>query len=314
MIKKTIWTLVAILTVCSHHYPVLAKDNPKNTGFSISPAVVEVTVNQKDLEQSFVLNISNYTAQSAVFKLSVVDFGSLEASAGVAFFGFEKTTIDNKYSLASWIRLEKDAFVVDPGKIIPVKITIVNRESLSPGGHYGAVLVKMDQENVDGQKSVGITQSYASLIFVKKTGGEIYKLNLLETTFGTNPLVLADSVKLRFQNAGNVHLVPRGKIEVTDPAGRLVLKGIINPDSAIIMPESFRNYEAKLNRLEPLFYPGKYSLKVNYRFQGSDTNADYQTNFVYLGGWLTWGLIAVFLVLIIGLLISAILYQTRSKN
>jgi len=302
--KKIILFFFLFLTISVFPHLVFAQDDSQKTGFSISPPLIDMVINQADNEKSFVLNISNHSPSSEVFKLSVLDFGSLQESAGVAFFGFEKKELENKYSLASWIKLEKDAFVVDPDQTLPVKITIINRQSLSPGGHYGAILVKLDDQNSDQTRLVGLTQNYASLIFVKKTGGEVYGLDLAETNFKPNPIIMTKEINLRFENVGNVHLVPRGKVEIEDPRGKLVAKGIVNSDSAIIMPESFRNYFVKINKVDKIFWPGKYSLKVGFRHQGLEEFKYYQTGFFYFGDYLFWGLMVLLPILAIVLFVK----------
>ncbi len=312
--KKIIWGLVLIWLVFKNGGLVMAEEDKEKTGFSVSPPLVEVVIGEEDKEKSYILNISNDSDKSEEFRLSVVDFGSLEKSAGVAFFGFEKSEIEDKYALASWVRLEKDAFVVDPGQNVSVRVTIVNRESLSPGGHYGAVVIKLEDEGFGNKRLVGVTQNYASLIFVRKTGGEVYRLSLGEVSFGANPMIMTDVVSLRFQNAGNVHLVPRGKIEIKDPKDRLVLKGIINIDSSIIMPESFRDYVTKLNKVERIFWPGRYKMRVDYRYRGRQEFEDYEISFNYWGGWLVWGVVVSALILIMGLVVKTIVGRSRDRK
>jgi hypothetical protein len=77
-------------------------------------------------------------------------------------------------------------------------------------------------------------------------------------------------VHLRFQNNGNVHLVPRGVISVTDPFGRVVVKGIINQESALILPETLRVYPVRLDKLATSLVPGRYTLTTTYRYDGKD--------------------------------------------
>jgi hypothetical protein len=80
----------------------------------------------------------------------------------------------------------------------------------------------------------------------------------------------ADAVTLRFENSGNVHVVPRGILTLTDPIGRTVGRGILNESSSMILPESQRFYKTELRRLAPLFVPGWYSLTISYRYDGKN--------------------------------------------
>ncbi|MFA5828847.1 MAG: hypothetical protein WC841_05840 [Candidatus Shapirobacteria bacterium] len=265
------------------------------TGISIAPPFTELVFDKLDKEKNFILTITNHGHKSEVFRLSVVDLGGLEESAGVPFLGTKNSELEKKYSLSSWIILGKDALVVDPQKKVDIKITIQNKESLSPGGHYGAVIVKLDNSDKSGTDVVEVNQNFASLIFVKKIGGEIYDLKLNQTTIQNSYLKIPDTIELRFQNSGNIHVVPRGTLELKDPSGRLIAKGVINKASSIILPESFRTYQNRINQLKPAWLPGKYHLTVNYRFDGSDQISSLTKDYLYLG-WLPYAVFGVTIV------------------
>jgi hypothetical protein len=239
------------------------------------------------------------TKYSANFTLSVVDFGGLDESGGVAFLGPEKS-LENKYSLASWVNLEKDSIELSSGESQKVKISIKDKESLSPGGHYAAIMAKMNtsQESQDGSISqVALDPSFSSLLFVRKVGGEIYNLTLNAIDFKKELFHFAPTAKLRFQNTGNVHVVPRGLVKIMDPLGRVVMSGVINEESGLVLPETFRIIPITLKQQAAMFIPGKYTLSVEYRYEGNDTfvtesqTIDFIPVNAMLGGLLVGGLI-----------------------
>jgi hypothetical protein len=181
--------------------------------------------------------------------------------------------LTNKYALASWIILEKDGLVVKPGEKQAVKVTMQNKESLSPGGHYAAILAKLDtgENNVENKSSeVALTPSVSSLIFARKIGGEIYGLNFKDQEIIGGTLGLPSSVRLRLQNTGNVHLTPRGLVSLTDPFGREVMRGIINGESSLVLPETFRVFPIQMQKIALAFMPGRYNLAIDYRYDGVD--------------------------------------------
>ncbi|NTW26926.1 MAG: hypothetical protein HGA36_01235 [Candidatus Moranbacteria bacterium] len=240
--------------------------------FSISPFFQEINLEKEQERTDFVLEIANNTGAAATLKLSVLDFGALDESGGVAFLGSAED-LKNKYALASWVSLEKDSVVINPGEKQNVRVMIENKDSLSPGGHYAAVMANMAKED-DGTGSessiVALDPSFASLIFVRKVGGEIYGLNLKDQEIEKNFLSLPSNVRLRFQNTGNVHVSPRGIIKLTDPLGREIATGIINGESAIVLPETFRKFPTEFKQAAVAFMPGKYELSVAYRFDGKE--------------------------------------------
>jgi len=270
----------------------------ENKGAYLSPPFVDLEiVDKNDLE--FELELGNKGEKDLVFELLVLDFGSLDESGGIAFLTANPSKDERKYALASWMSLEKSEVVVTAKSKEVVKITILNKESLLPGGHYGAVLATLRNEEKSEGDKVGLNQSLASLLYVQKSGNE--KRNLvLRNIYWRNPtLKLFDEVELRFENNGNTHLVPRGKVEIKNIFNKPVAKGIINEASAKILPETFRKMMVEIKYFEKWKWPGKYLIEIDYRFDGRETFSKYQNSFYYVGGE---GIIFLFLGLILGLL------------
>ena len=240
-------------------------------GITVSPAFQEIILDQKGESQDFSVSVTNDTDTVVTLKLSIFDFGSLDESGGVAFLG-ASDDLEKKYALASWMRLEKDTLFLPPGETGTVRVTIENRDSLSPGGHYGALTFKIENDTTLGGtgSSIAVNQLFTALVFVKKVGGEIYDLKLGGQEYESSSTTFGDVLRLRFQNSGNVHLTPRGVVYVTDPFSRTVRKGIINQESALILPETFRVYQVSLNMLAPVFIPGNYTVSLAYRYDGKE--------------------------------------------
>lgn len=115
-------------------------------GLFLSPPSVDVTVGQTQPENSFDLEVGNNGLAAETLDLSVVDFGSLDETGGIAFLTVNSNEGERKYALASWISLEKSEVTVSPGKVEKIRVTILNKETLAPGGHYGAVLATVRSE------------------------------------------------------------------------------------------------------------------------------------------------------------------------
>ena len=259
--------------------PTLAQET--QAGFSITPFYQNIDIGQDQSSVPFSINVKNNTNVPAVFRISVLDFGTLNESGGVAFLG----SSDNlKYGLASWVSLSNDTLVLAPGEDSQVKGMIENRESLSPGGHYGAVFFKIDDNGAveDNKKSIAFDPSFASLLFVRKTGGEIVGLKMDSFDMVKSIFALPNQIKIRFQNTGNVHVVPRGTVEIFDPWGRLVSKSVINSESGIILPETFRVFGSKFMPVAASIFPGKYTLVSNYRYDGKNDFTTEKINFFLL--------------------------------
>lgn len=256
----------------------------KNSGFSINPYFQDITLAKDQSAAPFQLEVENNSDTPTALRLSVLDFGALDESGGVAFLGTTGNP-EQKYGLASWVNLENDTLVIDPGEKKTVEGTIQNKESLSPGGHYGAIFFRSEKSSdasINDQNNVNLDPSFASLLFVRKIGGEIYGLQLSDESAKSNLFLLPDTTKLRFQNTGNVHVTPRGIVEISDPLGRIVSRGIINSESGIILPETFRVFPAPMRLLTLAFVPGKYKISIAYRYDGQDNFFGRNFNFFFV--------------------------------
>lgn len=272
-----------------------AEPTPRRVGgITISPAFQEITVSNETPAATYTFSVTNNTSEPYELALSAVDFGTLDESGGVLFLGNAQKSIHYRYGLARWVSLERDRIVVEPKKTEKVPLTIINKESLGPGGHYGAILVT-PTDTGERPTKVQINQVLSSLLFVKKQGGEIYNLGLRSYEVKTRLFTAPNAVDLRFQNGGNVHVVPRGVVTMTDPTGRLVKKGFINPGSAMVLPETFRRVSVSLDPVATAWMPGKYTVDIAYRYDGEADTQTRTVSFIYVNGWY---LIAAFAMLI----------------
>ncbi|MBP9697663.1 MAG: hypothetical protein KBD65_00500 [Candidatus Moranbacteria bacterium] len=274
-------------------------------GLSVSPVFQEIVFEAEDTQTEFSVTLKNETETTVTLRPSVVDFGSLDESGGVAFLG-QSENLERKYSLASWMRPEKDIISLEPGEGENLRIVIENRENLAPGGHYGAVLFKVgDQDDASSvNNEVTVQQLVSVLVFAKKKGGEIYNFELKDTVWPKSFFAAPSRVELRFQNTGNVHIVPRGIVTLVDPLGRKVAKGVINQESGFLLPETLRAYPTTLQGLIPIFIPGKYTLTTAYRYDGKEDSMAREVSYI-LFPW--QGLMGIVLVI-------SLLYGKRFLN
>ncbi len=274
-------------------------------GFVIAPAFREVTVAPEQAQVQFDLKLTNATVQDQVFRLSAADFGALDEEGGVAFLGQPAHELDHRYGLASWLVLATDTVLVSAGQSARVPVTIENRASLAPGGHYGAVLATAVTEagqSAIGEPRVGVRQVLSALVLVAKTGGQQRDVRLASQTTDAKFWQLPGRIDQRFHNAGNVHAVPRGTVEVRDPFDRIVARTAINAESSFVLPESFRHYRTSLTNVAAAWLPGRYSVVSAYRYDGTDQIKTLTTHVWYTGLAVVWivGLLALGAVSLLG--------------
>jgi hypothetical protein len=276
------------------------------TGLTVSPAFQMVTIRPGAAEQPVSFRVTNDRPVAQDLSLSVRDFNTLNESGGLFFVGTNPTALQKKYGLAKWVSLPTDHVIVQPKQTITLKASILNLPDLSAGGHYGALMISLGGNSGGGR--VGLQPIASSLLFVTKPQGATHQLSLSGVDFSHGWLKLPDHISLRFQNTGNTHVVPRGGVYLRDSAGRLISKGIINQNSNIILPETYRRYDVPLTETSSAVRPGKYSLRVDFRFDGISQYRSYQADFWYFS-FLPW-LGGVMVIIII----AALMTWPRRKN
>ena len=303
------------LGVASHSEASVVSPNSPKTGLSqrggvtISPAFQQISIDQNQPATTYDFKVTNNSAASYEFGLSVVDFGSLDETGGVLFIGNAEKALSYKYALSPWVVLEKDRIVVEPGATEKVPVTVQNKELLAPGGHYGAILVTPTETGQASGRKVQINQVLSSLLFVKKLGGEVYGLHLGDLKVQTHFFGLPDEIDLRFQNYGNVHVIPRGLITVIDPRGKVVQRGIVNADSGIALPETYRMVKVPLRSVGSSWIPGRYKVILTYRYDDQTISKTVTTSFIYLNS----GIVAFSIVLVLLAIVSIGTPKLRHK-
>jgi hypothetical protein len=275
-------------------------------GISVSPALKEVTLDADAADVTFSFGITNTTSETMNLRLSMLDFGSLNEAGGIAFLGRsgQETTT---YGLRQWIVLEKDTLTLRPGESQELHATVVNRSALAPGGHYGAIVVTSEQEDIDDQ-SVAVLPSASVLVLLKKSGGEHIDLQLPRIVSPHSIIGLPREVSLRFRNDGNTHAVPRGTVKLQDPFKHIIGRGIINEDSGFILPESHRVYKVQFNSAPKGWMPGRYALITTWRYDGTEKTVTTVTHIWYIG------LIPIIIFSIIMFIICLFFVQRRFRR
>lgn len=241
-------------------------------GIAISPFYSDIEIGASDKQATTAITLTNGSAAEQHFRLTAVDFGSLDEEGGVAFLGQSANELDRKYGLAAWMSVDQTNVVVPAGASQAIKVTITNRDDLAPGGHYGAVLATALTDGSDDPNDphVGVRQVLSSLLFVTKDGQTQTKLTLASQTHDGQWWRIPRHIVQRFSNQGNVHVVPRGVIEVRDPMNRVIASNAINDASSIVLPGAIRKIRTDLDVLAPAWLPGPYRLVSSYRPDGAD--------------------------------------------
>jgi hypothetical protein len=274
--------LLCTLVIQSHPADVSAS-SIKYKGITLTPAIVNLDLQPGQSRASFDIEVTNNTNSSQSLAMSSLDFKSLNETGGVAFIGSKASQVDHKYGLASWLNLGTHNVELAPGQTKTASITVENRSDLSAGGHYAAVLFKSTNDGSTGNRAnqVAINEVVSTLVFVRKLEGAKYGISLEQLSVPSGWLRMPSSLNVVFKNTGNTQLTPRGILTVSGPLSPEVSRGIINPDSSLVLPESSRLYQTSLIRTGHAWWPGVYHATVQYRYDGTSDVQTATTSFFY---------------------------------
>ncbi|MBW7954505.1 DUF916 domain-containing protein [Candidatus Gracilibacteria bacterium] len=199
--------------------------------FSISPLKFEFDID-KNSSKKEKIKLTNSGDTPITLYSSKEDFIAGD-DTGTPKFVKQSESETSKYSLSNWIELEDKNLTLAPKESKEVYFTIKVPTTSEPGGHYGAIFFSPGNP-AGGQ--VAVVQRLGVLILVNVPGevlvsGEVKDFQIgqynkekkldSKTNFNSLPIIF----QTIFQNNGNIHLKPSGKITLTDENGE-VLKNI----------------------------------------------------------------------------------------
>lgn len=288
--KRYLIFLLSLLVLCFTVRPVYASGNGT---VEVVPAYTDVTIDASQSAKQIKFSYTNHSSTPITLDLFPIDFKQ-QNNGSLSFLG--QSSGAYSYSLSSFLSFDTNRLYVPAGETRQLIVTIKNREDISPGGHYAAVVARMvSNTNHDGKTSV--LPSVSSLILMKKTGGEHYDLSLLRTDWPDHLVEfgIPQSIDLLFQNDGNVHLIPYGQVVVKDVFGRVVAQGIINDSSLIIFPEVQREINADFTVRRTQFPVSFDTMTITGQDSIQKVQYHYVNSFIYINPYFA---ICLFLLIV----------------
>lgn len=217
------------------------EDTPVKGDFILGPGKVDLLLEpgEKTTQQ---VTVTNRLGKDMNFKVEVEDFsGSYDTDQTVKLFG----EADGPYSMKDYIEPETMEFSLKHGEriVLPVQINIP--EDSQPGGLYASVLISTVPDDSEGEMNQGqakIISRLGTLYFVRVAGevvesGRLQDFKVADPKNGfyeQGPIPF----EVYFENEGNVHMTPSGKIEIKNLLGRRV--GEVSIEKYFSMPNSLR--------------------------------------------------------------------------
>lgn len=239
------------------------------TSLAISPPLFELSANPGDT-LSHEIRVDNLTDKALSLKVDRKDFVAMGEEGQAAL-----TDKPTRYSLSSWIHPADDGFLLRQHASKTVKFTIRVPENAEPGGHFGSVVFKTVPKKDGDTSGLSIGQEIGALILLKVAGdvkedGRIVSFRPRSSIVEAAPLAF----ETRFENTGNVQVVPSGTITVTDLFGRKL--GDAHLESRTVLPGSVRKITTGW---EGNLWPGWYMATVSLGYGTKGQLATASTSF-----------------------------------
>lgn len=257
-----------------------------SSGLTISPAFQEVTLAASQSSVLAAVTVSNGSDKEVVIEPLLGELALL-AEDGSAV----KQYVPREFvPQLAYAEIETKSVKIAPGSSSTVNVKVTNTSTLSPGGHYFAVVLPVKSASGQDQQ---VTPTVTSTVFLTKKGGEEYRLDLISAKAAKSVFFTAPELELRFHNSGNTHAVPYGKVIARDMLGREVFTGIVNADSKRVFPEQDQALSVQLKRSSYALPASSYTVSVNGRVLPGDVlyTAQVRTFVVQPLQLLVWGFV-----------------------
>ena len=265
------------------YQPAFAVSNQPN-GLAVSPAVNNIQLKAGQNTTTITENIANITNTNLAVYISTKDFSALNSSGSIGFYGSNYKISTNSHELSSVIELPVNEIYIEAHKSQSVTITINNLSTLSPGGHYAALLfTPFISRNIQTNNQINVQPAVASLIFLTTAGGGVKEIKSSGLSVASIGFTLPKNAYLLLSNTGNIQLTPYGIATLTDYRGVILSRDIINSNSGLILPSTSRLFNISFNNINDyLKPPGIYKIQIKYRYEGSSSYQTINKYFFYL--------------------------------
>lgn len=229
-------------------------------GITVSPVQLPINLIKGEANKTGTVIVRNDYTQPVSFDVSF---------RGLKLVGNNLVPSDApEGALAATMAVTPREFTLEPGKAIEIHVTVSDAASLSPGGHYAALLIRQVAE-VSNQLS--LTPAVSVALFVTKEDGAQRRISVSSVSTEGHIFRLPTSLTATFSNEGNVPAVPRAAVSIYDPVGKMVMNGVINTESVAIYPGGRLRLQTNLTTVGSSWLPGWYREEVLYRYDGTDS-------------------------------------------
>ena len=264
-------------------------------GLEVSSPIYEYTIAPGKVQQD-IIKIKNVGASEQTYYPEVLDFKS-DNKSGTPIF-LNKGEDSGTYSLAKWTSVSTEAITLSPNQSTALNFNITVPTEAEPGGHYAGILFSTQPSDPSGSNQIGLASKVGSLVLVRVAGEAKEAAKITSFTADKDNYEKAEvKFSTTVENTGNVHVQPKGVIEVKNVFGGQVAAIDVNQLSANVLPGSSRIFESSWK--DPGFKVGYYTATVTLSYGNPAQTITAQTSF-WIIPWMTLLIaLAVLIVLIL---------------
>ena len=183
------------------------------------------------------------------------------------------------HSLAGWVDITDGPILVPRGQSKRIPFFITAPEKAEPGGHYASILIGTRPPDTKGSSEVKVSSMISALLFARVSGdiieeGRIREFSTEETLYETPEAHFT----LRFENTGNVHVLPRGSIIIYNMWGKERGRIDVNREANFgnVFPGAIRNFSFDWVGESNFYDIGRYKAIATLSFGAGERQSDYQ--------------------------------------
>ncbi|MEX0621934.1 MAG: hypothetical protein WD187_03000 [Candidatus Woykebacteria bacterium] len=308
--KKIITIIAATAFLLSTFFATVAaqEDTTENgttagIGIQVSAPIYNFQIDPGDSGQE-IIKVRNVGDKAETFYPEVFDFRA-SGETGTPAFILDSQAETYTYSLAAWITISKQPITLKPNESTALNFTINVPKNAEPGGRYAGVLFGTAPPTA-GANQVAISNKVGSLVLVRVSGdakeeASVEEFSTPKNFYREGPVDFVARIK----NTGNVHVIPKGNIDIKDTFGRKVASLPVNEKNGNVLPESIRRFDKDSSNLiwEPGgFTVGRYTATLALTYGDPAKNLTAQVTF-WVVPWVQLLIIALAVIIVILLLI-----------
>lgn len=268
--------IVILLGIATILYPtnIHAADTLSEGSLAISPFLIETQIRPGQTQEQ-TITIFNVTNSPLPITVSINDFVPSGNTGGVRFLD-DGQLPHQSFSLASWITITKQPeFIIEPGKTTSITFKIQVPLEAEPGTHYGGLLFAAP-DNTQSSANTKVIRKVGALILVAtgntNASGNIQSFST-DKKFYTTPTIGFFSA---FENTGNVHLSPKGQVDIKNMFGHTVKEAHLNPNAQYILPGSEREFT---DSIKTSWMFGRYTANLTFWYGNPKLESHAQITF-----------------------------------